>query len=149
MLKFHYVKDEYFKNMGSASLPSRATTQSAGYDFYSPAFYTIGSGQSVMVWTDVKAEIDDGFVLKIYPKSGLATKRGLILKNTIGVVDADYYGNPSNDGNIGIMLWNTSDSIQEIQVGEKIAQGIFERYYTVDNDDADGTRVGGFGSTGK
>jgi dUTP pyrophosphatase len=102
-----------------------------------------------MIWTDIKVDMGEGFVLKIYPKSGLATKRGLVLKNTIGVVDADYYGNPANDGNIGIMLWNTSGSLQEIQIGEKIAQGIFERYYIVDNDGADGDRMGGFGSTGK
>lgn len=153
MRGFYYVKDDFAKNSAKANaipLPTRSTSKSAGYDFFSPIQVTLAPNESKLIWTDVKAGMQADEVLKVYIRSSLATKKGLILKNTVGIIDADYFENESNDGNIGIMLWNTSDQIQKIEAGEKIAQGIFERYYIVENEvEVMNNRAGGFGSTGK
>ena len=78
--------------------------------------------------------------------------RGLLtgnIANTIGIIDSDYYSNPDNDGNIGIFLKNISDKELKIFKGDKIAQGIFMKYFKVDNDKTTAKRAGGFGSTNK
>lgn len=150
---FEYVDDKFAKSKAKEKgipLPHRSTKSSAGYDFYSPVEVEIPAGERALIWTDIKAKMPFYQVLKMYVRSSLGIKKGLILQNVTGIIDSDYFGNPSNDGNIGLMLWNTSNSIQKIEVGDKIAQGIFEQYYIVDDDvvSAD-VRVGGIGSTGK
>lgn len=128
--------------------PVRATKNSAGYDLFSTKTITIGPKERVMIPTDVKAYMLEDEVLKLYVRSSAGIKKGLALQNGTGVIDSDYYSNPSNDGNIGIPLVNNLDYPVEIKVGERIAQGVFMKYLVVDNDDADGERVGGTGSTG-
>ena len=150
---FEYVDDKFAKSgakTGGIPLPHRSTKASAGYDFYSPIEVEIPAGERALIWTDIKAKMPYYQVLKIYVRSSLGIKKGLILQNVTGIIDADYYGNTSNDGNIGIMLWNTSNSVQKIELGEKIAQGIFEQYYVVDDETSPSdSRTGGIGSTGK
>ena len=90
-----------------------------------------------------------GEVLLLFIRSSLGIKRGLSLANGVGVIDADYYGNPSNDGEISIAIRNCTDAPIIIEKGERVAQGIFVPYAVVDDDDVETTRQGGFGSSGK
>jgi dUTP pyrophosphatase len=129
-------------------LPKRSTKYSAGYDFQVIEELTIKPGDISFAKTGVKAYMLDNEVLFLYPRSSLARKKGLMLSNSVGVVDSDYYSNPDNDGHIMISLYNFSNHPVTIQKGEKIAQGIFQKYLVVENEDAiDKTRAGGFGST--
>jgi dUTP pyrophosphatase len=149
--RFEYVSDAYAKSGSRTNdipLPSRGTSQAAGYDFFSPVSATIFPGHTLLIWTDVKVKLPEDECLKIYPRSSMAIKRDLILKNSIGIIDADYYSNPDNDGNIGIPLWNIGDEPQSIKKGEKIAQGIFEKYYKIAESGPIATRKSGIGSTG-
>jgi dUTP pyrophosphatase len=130
-------------------LPVRSTKKSAGYDFKSLNDYIIKPHENVIVETGVKAAMEDDEVLKIYPRSSLSRKKGLRLSNSVAIIDADYFGNPDNDGDIAISVYNFTDKVTTVEAGERIAQGIFEKYLTTDDDKATGVRKGGFGSTGK
>lgn len=146
---FEVVADEHRKHSYTdILLPKRGTKHSAGYDFYLPETVTIAPRESVLIWTDVKAYMLEDEVLKMHIRSSIGTKLGLVLKNGTGIIDSDYYSNVDNDGNIGICLKNTNHS-QEVTLmkGERIAQGIFEKYLIADDDLADSEREGGFGST--
>ena len=148
MIKFHEVIEPMRRIEGSATLPTRATRKSGAYDFYTKTNYTVKPNEIVKIWTDVKAEMDDDVVLLIDVRSSMGGKWELI--NTIGVIDADYFSNEKNDGNIGIFLRNTSDEVQTINKGDRIAQGIFIKYLiTVDDKPLSEERIGGYGSTGK
>ena len=131
-------------------LPKRATTGSAGYDFYAPETFCLAAGESIKIPTGIRAEIDEGWVLKIYPRSGLGFKFRLQLDNTVGIIDSDYYYS-SNEGHIMIKLTNNSLEGKSVTVekGAAFAQGIFLEYGITVDDDADGVRDGGFGSTTK
>jgi dUTP pyrophosphatase len=151
MREFNYVDDTFAKSGGKEQripLPYRGTSQAAGYDFFSPINATIFPGHTLLIWTDVKVSMSSDECLKIYPRSSMAIKRNLILKNSVGIIDADYFENPDNDGNIGIPLWNVGDEPQSIKKGEKIAQGIFEKYYRINEANETALRQSGFGSTG-
>ena len=143
---FEVVKDEYRKNSGDIKLPTRATEYSAGYDFYSPVDITIEPQESVMIWTDVKAHMYYDNALIIIPRSSMG-KQPIMIANTVGLIDNDYYGNEDNDGNIGFRLLNLGKTPYEIKVGDRIGQGIFIKYGTVKNDNTISKRSGGFGST--
>lgn len=155
MRRFEEVKEGFKKFPDvETKLPERADAQSAGYDFYSKENYTLAPGEFHMFFTDVCVRMYFDNVLKIYTRSGNGIKHGIILKNNVGVVDASYYGNPNNFGNIGIGLVNNGREPFEIHVGDRIAQGIFGRYFITDDDKFVGkknknTRTGGFGSTGR
>lgn len=128
-------------------MPQRATKYSAGYDFYSPTDYVLQPNEMKLIFSDIKAQMESDDVLILCTTSGMG-KKGIVLANAIGVIDADYYNNVNNEGNIGFMLRNTSQSQYEIKVGDKIGQGIFVKYLTVENENVvDKERVGGFGST--
>ena len=143
---FEVVKDECRKSNCDIQLPTRATEHSAGYDFYSPVDAVIQPQESVMIWTDVKAHMYYDNALLIIPRSSMG-KHPVMIANTVGLIDNDYYGNESNDGNIGFRLLNIGNTPYEIHKGDRIGQGIFIKYGTLKNDDTNGTRVGGFGST--
>jgi dUTP pyrophosphatase len=145
MRKFMIVKG--FEQKGVV-LPVRSTAFSAGYDFMTLEEVTILPGTSVLIQTGVKAQMEKDDVLLIYPRSSLAVKKGLRLTNSVAVIDADYFSNPSNDGHIMIPLYNFSAKPVTLLKGERIAQGIFMKYETTDDDKAQGARVGGYGSTG-
>ena len=131
-------------------LPKRATTGSAGYDFYAVEDIELKPDETVKVPTGIRARIDEGWVLKIYPRSGLGFKFRLQLDNTVGIIDSDYY-NSSNEGHIMIKITNNSLEGKTVSVkkGEAFAQGVFVEYGITVDDDADGIRDGGFGSTTK
>lgn len=129
-------------------LPRRATAGSAGYDFFSPLTFTLQPGASIRIPTGVRVRIDEGWVLKIYPRSGLGFKYRLQLDNTVGIVDSDYY-HSDNEGHIFIKITNDSKEgkAMTVEAGTGFAQGIFAEYGITTDDDADGVRNGGFGST--
>ena len=143
---FEVVKDEFRKNEGEIKLPTRATEHSAGYDFYSPVDVTIQPGEMAMIWTDVKAHMYYDNALLIIPRSSMG-KHPIMISNTVGLIDSDYYSNDSTDGNIGFRLFNLGATAYEIKAGDRIGQGVFVKYGTIKDDTASGTRSGGFGST--
>lgn len=131
-------------------LPKRATKGSAGYDFYAVKDFELAPGESIKMPTGVRVKIEEGWVLKIYPRSGLGFKYRLQLDNTVGIIDSDYYYS-SNEGHIMIKLTNNSLEGKSVYVqrGTAFAQGVFLEYGITVDDDADGVRDGGFGSTTK
>lgn len=132
------------------NLPKRNTTHSAGYDFESAVDITIPAGKIVPVPTGIKAYMQDDEVLQIYPRSSLAMKKHLMLSNSVGIIDSDYYNNEGNEGHIQILLWNFGNEDVLIQKGERVAQGIFMNFLKADSEDSPkAKRLGGFGSTGK
>ena len=139
-----------FENAG-INLPVRKTKFSAGYDIEAAEDIVIPSFKKgiapTLVKTGLKAYMQEDEYLKICNRSSNPKKKGLILANSIGVVDADYYGNPDNDGHIMFAFYNIKDEDTVIKKGDAIGQAIFEKYLTVDNDVAEGERLGGFGST--
>lgn len=146
---FELVREDMRKNkVKCILLPKRSTKNSAGYDFFLPKNVAILPHNTILLWTDVKAYMQKDEVLQMHIRSSIG-KRGIILSNCTGIIDSDYYSNPSNDGNIGIMLRNMTDEVVELMGGEKIMQGIFTKYLIADNDNATEERVGGIGSTGK
>lgn len=135
----------------SIRLPQRATSGSAGYDFYAPADITLKKGESVLIPTGIRAKIDDGWVLQIFPRSGLGFKHRVQLDNTVGIIDADYY-NSSNEGHIMIKLsCDAHDDGHTVMLGagDGFAQGIFLPFGITLDDCASGVRDGGLGSTTK
>lgn len=133
-----------------AMKPERSTEGSAGYDFRAPCDIIIKPyGFSKLIPLDIKAYMNKGEELDLYIRSSLAIKRKLSIVQGTAIIDSDYVDNPSNEGNIGVMLENKSHKWQRIKKGDKIIQGIFRKYLTTDDDKAKGERVGGYGSTGK
>ena len=141
-----------FEN-SNINLPVRSTKNSAGYDVEAaedciiPAFKP---GQKpTLVKTGIKAYMEGDEVLILANRSSNPGKKGLILANSIGVVDSDYYGNPDNDGHIMYAFFNFKAEDVEIKKGDRIGQAIFQKYLVTDDDIAQGERTGGFGSTNK
>ena len=148
---FKVVKDEIRRYPGlEITMPKRATKNSAGYDIYTPVDILIPAhGFSDVILTDIKAYMGEDEVLKLYPRSSIGFKKKLMLVNTTGIIDSDYYENPDNDGNIGFAFYNISDVDVFIKAGERVLQGIFTKYLITEDDNADEVRTGGTGSTGK
>lgn len=131
-------------------LPMRKTAKSAGYDLEAAQDKLINAGQCGVIATGLKAYMQDDEYLGIHIRSSLAFKKHLNLINSQGVIDADYYNNPDNEGHIMIGLINFGTEDVFIQKGMRIAQAIFYKFLTVDDDIAnDSVRQGGFGSTGE
>ena len=147
--KFYKVSKEQFGKEGYESiiLPKRATSGSAGYDFYAPYDFELKSGEELVIDTGIRARIDDGWVLVILPRSGSGFKYGVRLANTAGVIDSDYF-NADNEGHIKIKLVGGSKTYS-VKAGDAFAQGIFLPYGITDDDDCQELRHGGFGSTSK
>lgn len=150
MRKFEIVDDKFIKyDNRNIKLPVRATKNSVCYDFYSPIEYTLKPNETKLIFTNVKAKFgcDEGLFLA--STSGLG-KNGIILANGIGIIESDYYGNESNDGNLGFLLHNMGEGDYQILIGDKIGQGYFAKFLTVDNEEEiTAIRKGGFGSTVK
>ena len=135
------------------NLPVRKTKNAAGYDIEAaedtivPAFKP---GQKpTLVKTGLKAycQLDEFYML--CNRSSNPGKRGLVMANSVGIIDSDYYENEDNDGHFMFAYYNFFDHDVEIKKGDCIGQAIFMKYLIVDNDEATGVRKGGFGSTGK
>ncbi|SCP98087.1 dUTP diphosphatase [Anaerobium acetethylicum] len=131
-------------------LPRRATTGSAGYDFFSPVPFELMPGQTIKIPTGIRVEIDENWVLKCYPRSGLGFKFRLQLNNTVGIIDSDYFES-ENEGHIFSKLTNDSNEgkILVLDAGDGFMQGIFIEYGITVDDEVTETRNGGFGSTGR
>lgn len=135
---------------GVIRIPTRATVGSAGYDFVTPVAIRLQPGQSVLIPTGIRAKIEEGWVLQIFPKSGLGFRFRLQLDNTVGIIDQDYY-NSDNEGHIMVKLTcdAKSDTTLSLPAGKAFVQGIFLPFGITADDDAFGVRNGGFGSTGR
>ena len=131
-------------------LPVRATAGSAGYDIFSPFDFSLAPSKTIKIPTGIRCKIDEGWVLKIYPRSGLGFKFRLQLNNTVGIIDSDYFYS-DNEGHIFIKITNDSNENKTVEVkkGTGFAQGVFVEYGITVDDNATGIRNGGFGSTTK
>ena len=129
-------------------LPARATKGSAGYDFFAPAAFTLKPGETVKIPTGIRVEMEEEWVLKCYPRSGLGFKYRLQLNNTVGIIDSDYFYS-DNEGHIFAKITNDTNEGKtvEIPAGTGFMQGIFVEYGITVDDQAEGIRNGGFGST--
>lgn len=136
---------EIYENI---QLPRRATLGSAGYDFFAPYDIDLAPGETAKVPTGVRVRIAEGWLLSLYPRSGLGFKYRLQLDNTVGIIDSDYYFS-DNEGHIFAKITNDSkeNKILHIAAGTGFMQGIFTQYGITEDDDASGIRNGGFGST--
>ena len=148
MRKFETVDKNFIKyNQTEFKMPVRATKFSAGYDFYSPIDITIKPGESELIWTNIKAKFNENEVLMLFVTSKMG-KSHIMIANGTGIIESDYYSNPSNDGNLGFRLINLGKEDYNIKAGDKIGQGVFTYFLTVDDEEEiTTTRTGGFGST--
>lgn len=160
-MRFEVVRDDCrkFPNQ-EIHLPTKATSHSAGYDFYSNEEVSLYGQEHHLFYTDVKVKLKNDEFLMIIPRSSIGIKKHLMLMNSVAIIDSDYYNNPDNDGNIILALINylsgtpVVDNEVEIKKGERIAQGIVMKYVTSTEDLTHPNkkivdRVGGIGSTGK
>ena len=143
-----YLKDGTIEAYNSILLPKRATMGSAGYDFFAPFDFTLSAGETIKIPTGIRAKIDCGWVLKIYPRSSLGFKYRLTLNNTVGIIDSDYYF-ADNEGHIFIKMTNCGDVPLTVEKGKAFAQGLFVEYGITVDDDCSTSRTGGIGSTDK
>lgn len=146
---FKSVVAEHKKNPIETIMPQQGTRDSAGYDFFVPHDVIVPAHSKLLFWTDVKAYMERGYVLMMFVRSSLGIKKGIQLANIVPIIDKDYESNPDNDGNIGICLYNTTDTDVYIKTGEAVAQGIFLPFGFSDNCNSDKVREGGIGSTSK
>jgi dUTP pyrophosphatase len=131
-------------------LPKRGSKHSAGYDFYAAEDINCRAHSvSKLSFTNIKVRMPENEYLAIMIRSSLAVNRGLQVAQGTAVIDADYYSNPTNDGNIGIAIVNNSGGDYIIRKGERFCQGIFHKYEVTDDDNAEGERTGGYGSSGR
>ena len=139
---------EKVSTYSNVNLPRRATKLSAAYDLYSAAEVTIEAGQMGQIPTGVKAYFQDDEVLYLYSRSSFPIKYGLILPNSVGVIDADYYNNSNNEGELFLLVYNITNYDVTVPQNERIAQAVFAKVLRSDDDLVnDEIRKGGFGST--
>ena len=158
-MKFEKISYTQFKNDNmdvyigyeSIKLPQRATSGSAGYDIYSVCDLELRPNQTALLPTGLKFECDSDKCLLILPRSGQGFRYKVQLYNTLGLIDSDYYNNKKNEGHIWVKLYNDSPEgyTLKFKQGEAFCQGLITQYFTVDDDNSDGVREGGFGSTSK
>lgn len=143
------LSDKWFDYDTDIKIPKRATKYSAGYDIYSVYNFELEPGQTILLPTGIKVELDPDKYLLIVPRSGQGFKFKVQLYNTCGVIDADYYNNEKNEGHIWVKLYNDSPEGKTLSVhkGDAICQGIISQYFAVDDDESNKERIGGFGST--
>ena len=141
---------ERVSGFDKAILPARKTTGSCGYDIHidSATPTTIKPHESKVLCTGIKAYMPSNEFLAIYIRSSIGIKKHLMLKNSVCIIDEDFYNNKDNEGHIIIALYNYGDEPVTLEPFERVAQGVFQKYGVVDNDNADQTRTGGIGSTG-
>lgn len=158
-VSYNQFEKDWLDNFGSTDeeiaeiyadicLPKRATTGSAGYDFFSPITFNLKPGETIKIPTGIRVEMENGWVLKCYPRSGLGFKYRLQLNNTVGIIDSDYFYS-DNEGHIFAKLTNDSNEGREVNVeaGNGFMQGIFVEYGITVDDAVEEVRNGGFGST--
>lgn len=141
-----YAKDKIFKEWENIKLPKRSTSGAAGYDFHIP-FNAGFNDKPRMIPTGIRARIEDGWALFIFPRSGFGTKFGMHLANTAGIIDPDYYF-ATNEGHIMAMIGVTQGPLL-VNAGDRFIQGVLLPYGTATNGNTDNQRTGGLGSTGR
>ena len=129
-------------------LPRRATSGSAGYDFFTPVAVNLKPGETLKIPTGVRAQMEEGWVLQIFPRSSLGFKFRLQLNNTVGIIDSDYFYS-DNQGHMFVKMTNDTNEGRtvELKAGTGFAQGIFLPFGITVDDACTGSRNGGFGST--
>ena len=147
------MSNRFVKLKENAVLPTRATKNSAGYDFSIPEepgrVYLIRPGETLKIKTGIAVKLDSNKYLAILVRSSIGIKKHLELANGTAIIDADFYGNPDNGGEITLALYNYGEKAAELKAGERIAQGVICQYFKAAGDKADADRSGGIGSTGK
>ncbi len=143
-----YPEEEIRQMYESLKLPRRATKGSAGYDFFAPFTFSLPPAATIKIPTGIRVKMDEDWVLKLYPRSGLGFKYRLQMNNTVGIIDSDYFYS-DNEGHIFIKLTNDSNEGKTLTVeqGTGMVQGIFLEYGITVDDKAEEIRNGGFGST--
>ena len=142
----------YINDINSSfDLPKRSSGYSAGYDFKLSMDILIPSQTTVIIPTFIKVQLDKDKMLNLYPRSSYGIKKNLMIANTIGVIDSDYYNNPDNEGHIMIAYRNMGKAKIQLKQGDKFAQGIIQQFFLVDGDEygKGDKRLGGIGSSGK
>lgn len=156
MRKFEKISLEQFikdtklteKEYNEITLPHRATTKSAGYDFHVLKEITLKPNEIKKIPTGIKAKMNSDEVLMIYIRSSLGFKYNLRLCNQTGIIDSDYYNNENNEGHIFIAIQNEGKETITLKANDRFVQGIFIKYLTVDNEkEIKSARTGGIGST--
>ena len=149
---------EVCSSFADINLPKRSTARSAGYDFEAaedtlvPSIWKLALKGSenikpTFIKTGVKAYMQEDEALFLYNRSSGPGKKGLVMANSVGVVDSDYYNNADNEGHIMFAFYNFFPVDVTIKKGERIGQGVFKKFLKADGDDANAIRTGGFGST--
>lgn len=146
----NFSREDVRRVYAAIKLPKRATKGSAGYDFYLTKDISLAPGQTALVPTGIRVRIDEGWTLQLYPRSGLGFKYRLQLNNTVGIIDSDYYFS-KNEGHIFCKITNDSKEGKtvELKEGDAFCQGLFLPFGITTDDDTEGIRDGGFGSTDK
>ena len=149
-LGYDFPFDEVSRIYESIKIPERSTSGSAGYDFRSPFDFTLTPGNSLIIPTGIRCSMEDGWLLSLFPRSGLGFKYRMQLDNTVGIIDSDYYYS-DNEGHIMAKVTNDSLNYKELKVeeGQGFIQGIFLQFGITHSDCATNKRNGGFGSTDK
>ncbi len=145
-----YAADQHLPGalpVAELPLPRRATAGSAGYDFVCPADVTLQPGKAVTIPTGIRCRMEPGWVLMLFPRSGLGFRHQVRLANTVGVIDSDYF-HAANEGHIMVRIVNGGDHPVTIARGERFCQGVFLPHGLAAEDEVQDTRSGGFGSTG-
>ena len=145
-----YTKAQIREMYQALQLPERATKGSAGYDFFAPFSFLLPPAATIKIPTGIRVKMEEDWVLKLYPRSGLGFKFRLQMNNTVGIIDSDYY-NSDNEGHIFVKLTNDTNEGKTVTIeqGAGFVQGIFLEYGITVDDEAVGIRNGGFGSTTK
>lgn len=141
-------EEQALKVYSDIKIPKRATSKSAGYDFFLPEALELNPGETIKIATGIRVTMQDEWVLKLYPRSGLGFKYRLQLNNTVGIIDADYFYS-DNEGHIHAKITNDSNENKKLSLsaGEGFMQGIFVEYGITVDDEVTTVRNGGFGST--
>lgn len=156
MRKFEKISfEQWKKDIGedksfydSFELPRRHTKYSAGYDFVSPISFTLKPGEVKKVPTGVKIRMNSDEMLMLFVRSSMGFKHNVRLTNQVGVFESDYYNNKTNEGHAWMSLQNHGEEDFVVQVGDRIGQGVFSKFLTVDDEELiDNERSGGLGST--
>ena len=135
------------KYLDDIPMPKRATKGSAGYDICTPFDIDLLPNEEINIPTGLKCKIDNGWALFALPKSGLGFKYFVRLANTIGLIDEDYYNNENNEGHMWVKIRNEGSKLLHIDAHKGICQMVFLPYGVTYDDEAEGIREGGFGST--
>ena len=158
MRKFEVVSKRQFDidfkdlevNYEDISLPKRNTKYAAGYDFYLPFDISVKPGECIKIPTGIKVCMNEDEFLGIYVRSSLGFKYNMRMCNQVGIIDYDYYNNIDNEGHMFVKLKNEGENTVTLKKNDRYVQGIFQKYFIVDNEEKiENKRVGGLGSTNK